>query len=32
MPGYDRGTKEMVRRFAELGFERLGPLRVWTND
>jgi carboxymethylenebutenolidase len=25
LPGYDRGTKEMVRRFAELGFDALCP-------
>ena len=25
MPGYDRATKEMVRRFAELGFDAICP-------
>ena len=25
MPGYDRGTKEIVRRFAELGYDALCP-------
>jgi carboxymethylenebutenolidase len=25
MPGYDRGTKEIVRRFAELGYDAISP-------
>src|SRR5689334_12135558 len=25
LPGYDRGTKEMVRRFAELGYDAVCP-------
>src|SRR5262245_23391371 len=25
MPGYDRGTKEIVRRFAELGYDAICP-------
>src|ERR1700679_425381 len=25
MPGYDRGTKEIVRRFAELGYDAVCP-------
>jgi carboxymethylenebutenolidase len=25
LPGYDRGTKEMVRRFAEMGYDALCP-------
>src|SRR6476619_6614949 len=25
MPGYDRATKEMVRRFAELGYDAICP-------
>jgi carboxymethylenebutenolidase len=29
MPGYDRGTKEIVRRFAELGFDALCPNLYW---
>jgi carboxymethylenebutenolidase len=29
MPGYDRATKEMVRRFAELGYDALCPNLHW---
>ena len=29
LPGYDRGTKEMVRRFAELGFDAVCPNLYW---
>jgi len=29
MPGYDRGTKEIVRRFAELGYDALCPNLHW---
>jgi carboxymethylenebutenolidase len=29
MPGYDRATKEMVRRFAELGFDAICPNLYW---
>jgi len=29
MPGYDRGTKEIVRRFAELGYDALCPNLYW---
>lgn len=29
MPGYDRATKEMVRRFAELGFDAVCPNLFW---
>jgi len=29
MPGYDRGTKEIVRRFAELGFDAICPNLYW---
>jgi len=29
MPGYDRGTKEFVRRFAELGFDAVCPNLYW---
>ena len=25
MPGYDRSTKEIVRRFAELGYDAICP-------
>src|SRR3954451_20262427 len=25
LPGYDRGTKEIVRRFAELGYDAICP-------
>src|SRR6202789_514941 len=29
MPGYDRGTKEIVRRFAELGYDSICPNLYW---
>jgi len=29
MPGYDRATKEMVRRFAELGYDAAMPNLYW---
>ena len=29
MPGYDRATKEMVRRFAELGYDGICPNLYW---
>ncbi|HEV7191801.1 MAG TPA: dienelactone hydrolase family protein [Jatrophihabitantaceae bacterium] len=29
MPGYDRGTKEMVRRFAVLGYDAICPNLYW---
>jgi carboxymethylenebutenolidase len=29
MPGYDRATKEMVRRFAELGYDAICPNLHW---
>ena len=29
MPGYDRATKEMVRRFAELGYDAICPNLFW---
>jgi carboxymethylenebutenolidase len=29
MPGYDRATKEIVRRFAELGYDALCPNLYW---
>ena len=29
MPGYDRATKEIVRRFAELGFDAICPNLYW---
>jgi carboxymethylenebutenolidase len=29
LPGYDRGTKEIVRRFAELGFDAICPNLYW---
>jgi len=29
MPGYDRGTKEIVRRFAELGYDVAMPNLYW---
>jgi carboxymethylenebutenolidase len=29
MPGYDRGTKEIVRRFAEMGYDALMPNLYW---
>jgi carboxymethylenebutenolidase len=29
LPGYDRGTKEMVRRFAELGYDAICPNLYW---
>lgn len=29
MPGYDRGSKEIVRRFAELGYDALCPNLYW---
>jgi carboxymethylenebutenolidase len=29
MPGYDRGTKEIVRRFAELGYDAVMPNLYW---
>jgi carboxymethylenebutenolidase len=29
MPGYDRGTKEIVRRFAELGYDAICPNLHW---
>src|SRR3954449_5580143 len=29
MPGYDRGTKEFVRRFAELGYDAICPNLYW---
>jgi carboxymethylenebutenolidase len=29
MPGYDRATKEMVRRFAEMGYDAICPNLFW---
>src|ERR1700759_3320167 len=29
MPGYDRATKEIARRFAELGYDALCPNLYW---
>ena len=29
MPGYDRGTKEIARRFAELGYDAILPNLYW---
>ena len=29
LPGYDRGTKEIVRRFAELGYDAMCPNLYW---
>lgn len=29
MPGYDRGTKEMARRFAEMGYDTICPNLYW---
>ena len=29
MPGYDRGTKEIVRRFAEMGYDAICPNLHW---
>jgi carboxymethylenebutenolidase len=29
MPGYDRGTKEIVRRFGELGYDAICPNLYW---
>lgn len=29
LPGYDRATKEMVRRFAELGYDAICPNLYW---
>ncbi|MEO6858979.1 MAG: dienelactone hydrolase family protein [Solirubrobacteraceae bacterium] len=29
MPGYDRGTKEIVRHFAELGYDAICPNLYW---
>jgi carboxymethylenebutenolidase len=29
MPGYDRGSKEIVRRFAELGYDAIAPNLYW---
>jgi carboxymethylenebutenolidase len=29
MPGYDRATKEIVRRFAELGYDAIAPNLYW---
>jgi carboxymethylenebutenolidase len=29
MPGYDRATKEMVRRFAEMGYDAICPNLYW---
>src|ERR1700759_1855081 len=29
MPGYDRATKEIVRRFAEMGYNALCPNLYW---
>src|SRR5579884_1666518 len=29
MPGYDRGTKEIARRFAELGYDAIVPNLYW---
>jgi carboxymethylenebutenolidase len=29
MPGYDRGTKEIARRFAELGYDAIIPNLYW---
>ena len=29
MPGYDRGTKEITRRFAELGYDAILPNLYW---
>src|SRR3954451_11664038 len=29
MPGYDRATKEMTRRFAELGYDAICPNLHW---
>ncbi|MGH8960884.1 MAG: dienelactone hydrolase family protein, partial [Jatrophihabitantaceae bacterium] len=29
LPGYDRATKEMTRRFAELGYDAICPNLYW---
>jgi dienelactone hydrolase len=29
LPGYDRATKEIVRRFAELGYDAICPNLYW---
>src|SRR5271154_1705270 len=29
MPGYDRGTKEITRRFAEMGYDAIMPNLYW---
>jgi carboxymethylenebutenolidase len=29
MPGYDRATKEIVRRFAEMGYDAICPNLYW---
>src|SRR5271155_2378486 len=29
LPGYDRGTKEIARRFAELGYDAICPNLYW---
>src|SRR5437764_12366181 len=29
MPGYDRATKEIVRRFAEMGYDAVMPNLYW---
>jgi len=29
MPGYDRSTKEITRRFAELGYDAICPNLYW---
>src|ERR1700723_4216516 len=29
LPGYDRGTKEITRRFAELGYDAICPNLYW---
>jgi carboxymethylenebutenolidase len=29
MPGYDRASKEIVRRFAELGYDAICPNLYW---
>ncbi|HKC26667.1 MAG TPA: dienelactone hydrolase family protein [Jatrophihabitans sp.] len=29
LPGYDRGTKEIVRRFAEMGYDAICPNLYW---
>src|ERR1700742_3300265 len=29
LPGYDRGTKEIVRRFADMGYDAICPNLYW---